>query len=197
VAFEIHFTATALVLGENDELWATEAGTAIHQIHPYVSNVPYPNTPTGALTLGPDKNVWFPTAGVIAQQIPDQDPRYFSIGISFADQVCTGPDGAIWFTDGRRSQIGRLVGGKSVQTFDLPIGSAPTRIITGPDGALWFIAEGADKIDRINVTGDVLTQYPIPTSGGMPYALTVGGDHNIWFTERSSGKIGRLIPDPQ
>jgi len=195
LAFELKFTATAVVLGEGDLLWLTEAGQALYQFRPYVSSTPYAVTPSHALAIGPDKNVWFPTGGAIARQIPGEEAQYFSTGANLADELCTGPDSALWFTDGRRHQIGRMdMSGKS-QAFDLPFGSTPTRIIAGPDGALWFIAEGGDKIGRITV-GGVVTQYPIPTSGGLPYALTVGADRNIWFTERLSGKIGRLIPDP-
>ncbi|HET7538237.1 MAG TPA: hypothetical protein VFK05_00145 [Polyangiaceae bacterium] len=192
---ELTFTATAIARGEGDELWMSEAGQAIYQVRPYVGIQPYAVAPSNALVLGPDKKVWFPTGGLMAQLTPAGETRYFSLGSSFADELCVGPDGALWFTDSRRHQIGRMdLDGKS-QTFDLPLGSAPTRIIQGPDGALWFTEEGGDKIGRITLKGDVITQYPIPTNGGLPHALTLGADGKIWFTERASGKVGRLIPD--
>jgi streptogramin lyase len=193
--FELKFTASALALGEGDELWLSEADQAIYQMRPYVSITPYAAAPSRALVFGPDQNLWFPTGTLMARLTPAQDPEYFSLGDSSANELCVGPDEALWFTDTAQHRIGRLaLNGKS-QLFDLPPGSGPTRIVAGPDGALWFIAEGGDKIGRISVDGEA-TQYPIPTSGGLPYALTVGGDHNLWFTEKFSGKIGRLIPDP-
>jgi virginiamycin B lyase len=192
----VDFTASAIARGEGDELWLSEAGKAIYQVRPYVATTPFPVAPIDSLVLGPDQNVWFPTGdGLMAQLIPGQDTRYFSLGPSFADDLCVGPDGALWFADGRRHQIGRMDLSGNTEAFDLPLGSGPSRIIEGPDGALWFTEESGDKIGRMTVKGD-LTQYPIPTTGGLPHALTVGGDDNIWFTEKASGKVGRLILDP-
>jgi len=191
----IPVSATAIALGEGDEFWLSEAGQAVYQVRPFVATQRYAVGPDNALVLGPDKNVWFPSAGLMVQLSPTQEPRYFSLGVSFADELCVGPDGALWFTDSRRHQIGRMeLNGQLQQPFDLPLGSTPTRIIKGPDGALWFTEERGDKIGRITVKG-VLTQYPIPTVGGLPRALTVDRDNNIWFTEKDSGKVGRLIPD--
>jgi virginiamycin B lyase len=38
----------------------------------------------------------------------------------------------------------------------------------------------------------VMTEFPIPTAGAHPYALTLGADNALWFTEASSNKIGRI-----
>jgi virginiamycin B lyase len=195
MGLNLDFIATDLVLGEGDQMWATEAGHAVYQVRPFVNNVPFVDTVGGAVAVGPDKNVWYPTAGLMARLSLVEGTKYISIGNSVADQLCAGPDGAIWFTDGRHQQIGRLELNGDLHTFTLPFGSGPNRIIPGPDGALWFTAETGDKVGRITVQGDS-TQYPIPTNGGFPHALTVGSDGYIWFTEMSSGKIGRLIPDP-
>jgi virginiamycin B lyase len=193
---EIKVTPAAVVLGEGDELWITEADQALYRVRPYVSVDPYAVTPTRALVMGSDHNVWFPSGSVMGRLTPEQGVKYFSLGASFADELCTGPDGALWFSDSAQHRIGRLELDGDVQTVDLPPGSTPTRIVAGPDDAVWFVEEGGDKIGRVGVDGE-LTQYPIPTSGGLPYALTVGGDGKIWFTEKFSGKIGRLIPDPR
>ncbi|HEY0467609.1 MAG TPA: hypothetical protein VGC79_25590, partial [Polyangiaceae bacterium] len=83
--FELEFTASAVTLGEGDLLWLTEAGQALYQVRPYVSIVPYAVAPSHALVIGPDKNVWFSSGGLIAQLIPEQEPKYFSIGSSLAD----------------------------------------------------------------------------------------------------------------
>lgn len=197
VTFDLKFTATAITLGEGDLLWLAEAGQALYQVRPYVSVTPFALSPSNAVIVGPDNNVWFPTLSLIAQLIPDQEPKYFQISPSIADDLCAGPDGALWFADSRRHQIGRMDLSGNTKRFDLPYGSGPSRIIAGPDGALWFIAQSGDKIGRITVDGSSITQYPIPTTGGLPWALTVGGDRNLWFTEKDSGKVSRLIPDPQ
>ena len=193
--FELGFTPTAMILGDDDDLWAVEADKGLYQVRPYVTITPYGETPGNALVLGPDGLVWFPNGAGISQLIPGQGTKFFPTSPNLADDLCVGPDGAFWFTDGRRDQIVRMDTHGKTQAFDLPLKSWPTRIVKGQDGALWFIEANGDKIGRITVQGKI-TQYPIPTSGGSPWALTVGGDRNIWFTERSSGKIGRLLMDP-
>lgn len=40
----------------------------------------------------------------------------------------------------------------------------------------------------------VVTEYPIPTSGGSPHYIIAGSDNNLWFTEYTSNKIGMITP---
>jgi streptogramin lyase len=39
-----------------------------------------------------------------------------------------------------------------------------------------------------------ITEYPVPTASSEPVGLVAGPDGNIWFTEYSVGKIGRITP---
>ena len=39
-----------------------------------------------------------------------------------------------------------------------------------------------------------LVEFPIPTSGGLPWDITTGPDGNLWFTEQTGNKIGRITP---
>ena len=39
-----------------------------------------------------------------------------------------------------------------------------------------------------------ITEFPAPTSGSSPYDITAGPDGNLWFTEWSGNKIGRITP---
>ena len=52
----------------------------------------------------------------------------------------------------------------------------------GPDGALWFTEYDGNKIGRITTAGAV-TEFPIPTAGSQPSAMTVGPDGALWFIE--------------
>src|SRR5262249_5317872 len=36
------------------------------------------------------------------------------------------------------------------------------------------------------------TEYPIPTTGSYPNGITAGPDGNLWFTEYTGNKIGRI-----
>ncbi len=40
----------------------------------------------------------------------------------------------------------------------------------------------------------VITEFPIPTAGGVPLGIATGSDGNLWFTETNSNKIGRITP---
>jgi virginiamycin B lyase len=42
-------------------------------------------------------------------------------------------------------------------------------------------------------TGQV-TEFPLPTAGAQPFAITAGPDGNVWFTEGGSQKVGRITP---
>jgi virginiamycin B lyase len=42
------------------------------------------------------------------------------------------------------------------------------------------------------LSAQTLIEYLIPTAGSQPYAITAGPDGALWFTEVTSGKIGRI-----
>src|SRR5258708_22284130 len=81
--------------------------------------------------------------------------------------ITTGPDGAMWFTDGIGLRIGRITTAGEITEFPIPSGgsgSLPFSITAGPDGALWFTAELSGNITRLT-TGGVITEFP---SGTLP-----------------------------
>jgi streptogramin lyase len=41
-------------------------------------------------------------------------------------------------------------------------------------------------------TAGTITEFPIPTISSFPTGITAGPDGNLWFTESSGGKIGRI-----
>src|SRR5438309_725940 len=40
----------------------------------------------------------------------------------------------------------------------------------------------------------VITEFALPTQGGIPYQITAGPDGNLWFTEIVGNRIGRISP---
>jgi len=40
----------------------------------------------------------------------------------------------------------------------------------------------------------VVTHFPIPTANSRPYTIVPGPDGNLWFTESSGNKLGRITP---
>jgi streptogramin lyase len=66
-------------------------------------------------------------------------------------------------------------------------------ITRGPDGQMWFTETTTGAIGRIDKKGKV-TNYPVPTSYGVPVAITSGADGNLWFTYSggSTQAFGRM-----
>jgi streptogramin lyase len=129
-----------------------------------------------------------------------------------ASGVALGPDGNIWFTEGRQHKIARITPAGRVSRFAIPTPErSPSAITAGPDGNLWFTEP--DRIGRITPRGHV-TEFPIPppapTAGGGltnasgellgsfvgidPYGITTGHDGNVWFTEWLGNRVGRITP---
>jgi streptogramin lyase len=50
------------------------------------------------------------------------------------------------------------------------------------------MAAGVDQPAR----AQTVTEFPIPTASSLPSGITMGPDGNLWFTETSGNKIGRI-----
>ncbi len=141
------------------------------------------------LTTGPDGNVWFTeqdtnkigritTAGVVTE---------FSQGItgnSHLHATKTRPHA-------NRAKSG--VHASTVRPNGSVVDSNMQGITVGPDGNLWFAQENSGQIGSITTTGVVTKELNLPDSaGGEPYAIALGSDNNIWFSDyESNGQIGR------
>ena len=179
--------------------WAT-AGTITEFPIPTISSFP-----TG-ITAGPDGNLWFTefsgnnigritTAGVLTEfPIPPTSSAPFGI--------TAGPDGNLWFAEDGSNNIGRITtAGVVTGEFSTPTGNSQPRGITaGPDGNLWFTEfQGTNVVNNIGriTTKGKITEFPLPTHcesplGCEPFGITAGPDGNLWFTESSGNKIGRI-----
>jgi len=193
------FSASAVALGTNDELFLAEFGKAIYRVIPeQQSPTSWKASPIDVLVLNPaDNSVWTSQGSGLAQLKPSVGVKNVELAAtSYASGMCVGPDMALWFSDGFADQLVQVsFDGKLANPVNLPTTTQPGQIITGPDKALWFVEQGKLKIGRFNPKTGELTHYPLPTSGARPGALTLGRDNNIWFTEENL-KVGRLIPDP-
>ena len=121
--------------------------------------------------------------------------------------IAAGPDGNLWFTeniddtDATSQRIGRMTPAGAFTEFAVaaPFGHSYLRqIIAGLDGNLWFSLEGSDAsynalgaIGKITPQG-AITIIPLGTYD-TPEDMTVGPDHNIWFT--TNFEVGRVTSD--
>lgn len=115
----------------------------------------------------------------------------FSIPTGGADSayIINGPDGKLWFTMYSKAKFG---------TID-PITKAITEYpLTPGTNESFGMAVDAQKnvwiannigLTKINPLTYAVTDYPI--SGGA-YALSLGGDGNLYFTQLGAGKVGKF-----
>ena len=106
------------------------------------------------------------------------------------DQIITGPDGNLWFTESGTNKISKSTTAGVITEYSLPASSEPAGITVGPDGNVWFTAEGTSKIGKITTSG-VVTEYSLPAES-WPLYITKGPDGNLWFTEWYHNKIGKI-----
>ena len=60
---------------------------------------------------------------------------------------------------------------------------------------VFMLFVGVYFVNPLRVHADALgsvTNYTIPTSNSYPYATAEGSDGNMWFTENSGNKIGKI-----
>jgi streptogramin lyase len=62
--------------------------------------------------------------------------------------ITTGPDGALWFTEGRTNKLGRMTTTGSVTEYPVPTASAGLGRIVSASGSLWFTEQATNKIGR-------------------------------------------------
>ena len=66
-------------------------------------------------------------------------------GINQPNDITTGPDAALWFTDYGNNSIGRITTTGKITTYTGGGINGPDDITAGPDGALWFTNYGGNS----------------------------------------------------
>lgn len=169
----------------------------------------------GAITLGPDKNIWFLTANAINKLVPSTGAitsyAYQHIGGTIQtypqqtfDSIVAGPDGNIWSLDSNNWRAFRTsTSGAIAGPFSVPSWAVYPQIAIQA-GALWFSAveyDGANftqVVIRMNTDGSTQTFVPpngsaFYTSGGIPGGITSSIDGNVWFNTSDIG-VYILLP---
>ncbi|MBA3866374.1 MAG: hypothetical protein H0X42_08515 [Solirubrobacterales bacterium] len=153
------------------------------------------STFVGAITAGPDGNVWFSggnygseRARVVGKVTPGGKVTEYPVPDG-ADSITTATDGNLWFTEA--DGIGRITPGGYATAFHLAAGTgAPRALTAGGDGNIWFVTEEPAAVGRISPSASV-TIFPL-SGEGQPSAITPGPAGDLWFTEPKVGRIGRI-----
>ena len=149
---------------------------------------------------GPDNGIWFAetegnvigrldktTAAISEFAVPTSDSRPFDIVV--------GPDDALWFFETNVNKLSRIDTSGVIQEFPWP-GWQVDSLILGPDNNLWTVS-GDMQVRRtvVGPTGVVSTTIAGKHhSIGVP-TLTIGADHNLWFSEQNGTALGVIRMD--
>ena len=123
----------------------------------------------------------------------------YSTGItagSLVQNIVTGPDGNLWFTEQTGGRIGQVTPAGIINEFStgMTAGAHPQFITNGTDGNLWFNESAANKIGRITTSGSITEFSTGLTAAAGPSSIAMGPDGNLWFTENIANKIARITP---
>ena len=219
---------SSITTGPDGALWFTNplgidrmttSGAFTHYTDPFTSPTDITTGPDGALWFtngggGDDSIAYSSSGGITSEEGPNYSidrispsgvvKSYTDPSIASPNGITTGPDGALWFTNGggesltengtltqTQASIGRITTSGVVTNYiDPSVDAEPTDIITGPDGALWFTNEGSNSIGRITTAGAVIIYTSLDING--PTSITNGPDGALWYTNEGNDTIGRI-----
>ncbi len=112
--------------------------------------------------------------------------------------ITSGPDGALWFTEGGYccgdegpgNRIGRITTAGVITEFEQIPSSNPMGIVAGSDGALWFTEQSGNRIGKITTSGFIV-EYPVTSCCGLQ-SIAAGQDGDLWFTVPNANMVGRI-----
>jgi virginiamycin B lyase len=113
--------------------------------------------------------------------------------------MVNGPDGFLWFTESRGNAIGHITTSGQVSIYKLPTPHSQPRGITGgPDGNVWFTEAGTNRIGVMDLLGNLLAEYDLPTKHAVPWDIVTPSDAPVlWFTERGADQVASITIDGQ
>ena len=138
-----------------------------------------------AITMGPDQNLWIAGTDVnfnvvvarVTQSGAETDFPVPQIADPIIEQIITGPDGALWFTEFESKNcsggIGRI---DTSGNYTFYPGGCITSIVSGPDGNIWF--GDTQNVYAMDMQGAILGTYPVGSVWGK--GMAVGADGNIY-----------------
>jgi virginiamycin B lyase len=186
--------------GSDGNLWLANL-TSIEKMTPAGVYTSYgvPGGDARRVTLGADSNIWFTehNSNLIGRITLGGDVKEFPLpaGSVGPMDIRAGQDGNIWFTEDPGDKLGRITADGSVTEYDLPEGSSPLGFVEKPQGTFWIALSRTNQIARLTIPGG-LELFDIPTANSYPYWVALDLEGNVWFTELSGNKVGKLVPPP-
>jgi streptogramin lyase len=149
-----------------------------------------------ALVRRADGKLWLPeTGGALALFDPVASSyNYYRASGSFSlSYPWLDADGSLFACDFLSPAVFRFAAdGSSAKRWELPLGSAPSKVIRGFDGAIWISLYALHQLARLDTETNEVKIYQLPFAD-LPYDLhSYRG--RIVFTEQRNRYIGFLEP---
>jgi len=149
------------------------------------------------IVAGPDGKMWFTDAGTNSIGKVASNGTVVEYSIPTASSVpwgiVAGGDGRLWFTERGAPKIGAVTTTGTIQEFStLHADDSPYLLVDRGDGTVWYTSFNSDRIGYQSETvGGGKGEFTLP-SGSGPNGIATAPDNNVYFTESSVSKIGRI-----
>ncbi len=123
--------------------------------------------------------------------------------------ITVAPDGTIWFAETAAKRIGHLnpcqSGSCTITDFGPPSDveiTFPIQLAIDRSGAVWFTDHGSNQFGSFNPSTREWKVFPIGYCSalfadcgvGLPNAISVDSNGEIWFSEHYAGRVARYNP---
>ncbi len=197
--FVVVFAALAYV--------AVPAGANLLGAVHYIESIP----PAGALTAGPEGEMWV-TGDQVAARVTTSEPpvvTLLSTPETRPSAIVAGSDGNMWVARNGPdpTEIGRITLTGEITEFNSNAPHRPLDMTMGPEGNVWYTAgkpsiqKQIDEtyepsaIGRITPSGQVSEFTEGLSSESILKQITTGPDGDLWFVNQGSPfTIGRITP---
>jgi len=217
---ETHFDSTGRLWVEqylSSQLARFDVATNTFTEYP----TPMPLSVPGGMVFGPDGGLWMPevTGNALLRVDPsDGAMREYPLpwakafhatalnlplhlGLSLANDITVGRDGALWLTLGGLNAIGRF----DLTTHEFTRYPVPGEILgqvqslfgiikPGPGNTVVMDLPQENSIVTLDVDTHRYTRYTMPTPLSFPVGVWTAHDGSIWVTESLGMKIARVDP---
>jgi hypothetical protein len=167
------------------------------------------------MTIDSSGRIWLTLLGTnqIAEYDPStkQSPAFYNAPTpnSSLQGITVASDGTIWFAETAAKRIGHLIPCQSTSCtltdFGPPAGveiTFPIQLAVDHSDTVWFTDHGSNQFGNFNPTTGAWKVFPIgycsasfPDCGiGLPNAISVDSNGNIWFSEHYAGRVARYDP---
>jgi virginiamycin B lyase len=181
-------------------VWAIGAPAAIHE-----TDLADKAGSTHELVASPDGDVWATqqTQAQLVRINPSTTPYTVD---TFQLPSGSGPHGIAFDSGGRMwitlefaDAIAQVADGHIVRQYQIPQADAgPHGLAVDPDGtSIWWTGKEGDVIGRLDPASGDMELFPLPNTGSLPIYISAGADGNMWFTELTGSRIGRISQDGQ